>query len=116
MLWLLGVTASSRAEVAVPEPLKPWREWALHGEEFRRCPLSHGHDGRSASAFACVWYGSLQLDVTAGGARFSLPVEVLSGEPTKVFLPGDLESWPRELSDGSGSARLTAGDGWPWRT
>ncbi len=100
VLTLVLASQAMAAEVAVPDALKPWREWALHGEEFRRCPLSHGHDGRTASAFACVWYGSLQLDVAAGGARFSLPVEVLNGEPTRVLLPGDSENWPRDISDG----------------
>lgn len=111
-LWMiLPVTA---AEVAVPEPLKPWREWALHGEEFRRCPLAQGQDGRRAEDFVCVWYGNLQLDASASGARFSLPVEVLSTREQLVALPGSSEHWPRELNDGLRAVPVLERNGLPF--
>ena len=100
ILALGGSNLVAAADVAIPEPLKPWRDWALHGEEFRRCPLSHGQDGADAADFVCVWYGSLQIDASNSGARFSVPVDVLSGRETVVMLPGSSELWPRELSDG----------------
>ncbi|NQD38519.1 hypothetical protein HPT27_15965 [Permianibacter sp. IMCC34836] len=110
---LFGSTVVLAEAVAVPEALKPWRDWALHGEEFRRCPLSHGQEGDDANDFACVWYGSLRLDADSNGARFSLPIEVLGGRETAVVLPGDRDRWPRNLSDGVHALPVVERNGLP---
>src|SRR5512134_959322 len=48
-------------EARVPEPLRPWIEWALHGHEEQRCPFLHG----APDAPAFVWPARLDLQLGA---------------------------------------------------
>lgn len=113
VLWFGAMLTAQAADVAVPNALKDWQDWALHGEEFRRCPLSHGQDGREAGDFACVWYGNLNLQADAGGARFTLPIEVLGSKEQLVRLPGSADLWPRAVSDGVRSVAVLDRGGEP---
>ena len=113
LLWLGTGQHVQAADVAVPTALKDWQDWALHGEEFRRCPLSHGQDGREAGDFSCVWYGNLNLQADAGGVRFTLPLDVLGSKEQLVRLPGSADLWPRAVSDGVRSVAVLDRGGEP---
>ena len=50
----------------MPEPLKPWVEWALHGEEQKTCPFTYNHvDQRH-----CAWPSHVQLDLNKRQGQF----------------------------------------------
>ena len=59
----------------VPDPLKSWVPWVLHGHETLACPAVHdGSDTR-----VCTWPSHLELQATASGARFRFEVQVFGG-------------------------------------
>ena len=76
----------------VPDPLKSWVPWVLHGHETLACPAVHdGSDTR-----ACTWPSHLELQATASGASFRFEVQVFGG-PGLVQLPGEAGRWPQDL-------------------
>ena len=91
----LGAAPLARADV--PEPLRPWVDWALRGHEAETCPFLHAQSERQ-----CVWPGRLELSLDASGGRFVQQVYV--GAESDVPLPGAAESWPEEVRvDGAGA-------------
>ncbi|MBN8728077.1 MAG: hypothetical protein J0H15_10305 [Xanthomonadales bacterium] len=84
------------AEAEVPPALEPWQGWAMHGEEYRACPLVAGQGGTERADFLCAWPGVLHIDAGAGGAgiRQAWQVDAESWVP----LPGDAEHWPQEVT------------------
>ena len=72
----------------VPEPLKPWIPWVLHGQEAQRCPFLYNNPDKHH----CAWAGRLQLELAAGGGSFS-QIWSLNAEAW-VPLPGDRRHWP----------------------
>lgn len=98
-------------EKSIPDALKPWKDWVLHEEAFRQCPLSYDQIGKVKADFACVWYGTFDLNASATGAHFKLPVEVY--QEAMVKLPGDINLWPRQLSDGARELTVLNQDGKP---
>ncbi|MBL8245070.1 MAG: hypothetical protein JNL89_12800, partial [Rhodanobacteraceae bacterium] len=38
-LFLLLAAAAAQAAPVVPDALKGWEAWVLHGEEWRQCPF-----------------------------------------------------------------------------
>lgn len=82
----------------VPEPLKPWVKWALHGHEEAACPLMRGSEERT-----CAWGGTLRLELNEKGGTFSQSWRVYA--ETSVPLPGDGQRWPQDTaSDGAPAA------------
>ncbi|MGF1615736.1 MAG: hypothetical protein ACFCVA_18020 [Gammaproteobacteria bacterium] len=114
LLLCLAVAARPLAVDEVPEPLKPWVSWVLHGEEQRHCPfLYHSADER-----ACDWPGMLYLNLTADGGDFAQSWWVAA--ESWVPLPGNARHWPQAvtvdgkpglvtLREGAPSLRLGAG-------
>ncbi len=90
---------TSHAQQAVPDSLREWEGWVLHGEEFRRCPFLASATPRpgpmDASVFRCTWPERLSLEVDARGGRFSQRWQVYA--ESWVELPGDTEHWPRDV-------------------
>ncbi len=76
----------------VPEPLKPWIDWVLHGEKEQDCPLVYNH----LSKKICSWPSSLKLEFTADKALFSQKWEVYS-KNVWVKLPGNNKFWPEKI-------------------
>jgi hypothetical protein len=95
LLFLCIPAAAIAAPVAVPEPLQPWRGWALQDEEFRDCALLAGQAGAGAGDFLCTWPGVLRIDADAHGAQFAVRMAVQA--ETWVPLPGDREAWPQNV-------------------
>lgn len=78
---------------AVPEVLKPWIPWVLHGHESAACPASWSDAGDRQ----CLWPSMLELTPGNKGASFILTVETF-GRQTIVPLPGNGEFWPQEVT------------------
>ncbi len=100
LCWLttclaLFSTMSHAAEPYVPDELKAWESWVLHGEEFRQCPGFFNRHG-NADAFVCAFAEPLQLQVNARGGRFNLRVQTYT--ETWVALPGDTGNFPQEVT------------------
>lgn len=78
---------------AVPDPLKPWTAWALHGKEASLCPHLQGAD---AGAPQCVWPARLELvlDEKRGSFKQSWHVDAKASVP----LPGDDKRWPLDVT------------------
>lgn len=96
-LCTLPTLAAPLPPTAIPEPLKPWVPWVLHGHEQLACPRPQDGQGDSA----CVWPARLALDVRGNEARFTLEVQVLAA-PAWVLLPGEAGRWPQDVQLGAG--------------
>ncbi len=104
-LCLLSFCAMA-APPAVPPELEPWRQWALDGAEYRRCPMLAGSAGTNAESFLCAWPERLELDVSAGGAQFSQHWVVHT--ESWIELPGNAEHWPRDVTINGAPAAVVA--------
>ena len=98
----------------IPESLKPWKAWALYGEEARSCPEiadanteADADDGKNF----CAWPGELKLDVRQGGMRFSQTWELQQDEA--IPLPGRREYWPQQLTVDGKAHPVLGHDGVP---
>ena len=90
------------ADVVVPEPLKPWVPWVLHGHEQARCPVIEG-------APHCAWPGPLALVVTATGGTFEQRWALVT--QTAITLPGSADHWPQDVTvDGKKAVVVDRGD------
>ena len=90
----------------VPDPLKSWVPWVLHGDETFGCPHA-AHDG---DARHCAWPGALQLKVSRSGATFTQDWQAYRS--TWVSLPGEAKQWPQQvLVDGKPAAVLQKDEG-----
>ncbi|QXP93979.1 hypothetical protein [Methylococcus capsulatus] len=72
----------------VPEALKPWIPWALHGHETDACPHLLEQPGERR----CAWPGELDLELHERGGSFRSRWR--SFTDVWVPLPGDPQSWP----------------------
>jgi hypothetical protein len=85
------VMAEALSSAQVPEPLRPWVDWVLHGQEAARCPfLLDAADQRQ-----CLWPSRLDLTVDDRTGRFSQQWTAL--DKAWVPLPGDSRVWPQEV-------------------
>ena len=107
-LWAMTAVA---AEVAVPPGLQGWQGWVLHGAEYRRCPFLFAQDPSQEASYRCAWPGRLQLSVNARGGQFSQRWQVFAD--SWVALPGNLETWPRDVRANNAAAAVVARDGRP---
>ncbi|MCG8472322.1 MAG: hypothetical protein MI742_10735 [Desulfobacterales bacterium] len=92
----------------VPEVLKPWQSWVLHGQEEKICPSLAGQ----GQTTVCVWPGLLDLNLNRRSGRFSQPVTVYA--PSPIVLPGDATLFPQDVKVSNSPAVVTLGtDGRP---
>lgn len=109
---LVFVAAPGRAEPldakAVPEPLKPWTAWALHGKVDGLCPTLHGVVG---GAPQCVWPARLELDLDEKRGTFKQGWHVDARR--SVPLPGDDKRWPLDVTVDGRRAVVVPRDGVP---
>lgn len=82
-----------RSGLAIPEPLKPWVGWVLHGEEQVLCPFLHDKEGDDDRR--CAWPARLQLVLTEKGGRFTQSWRLYKRE--WVTLPGSSKAWPQDV-------------------
>jgi hypothetical protein len=118
-LCTLLCAAAARADgpidpKAIPEPLRPWTAWALHGKADSLCPTLHG-----VGTMQCTWPSKLELglDEKRGTFRQSWHADARRWVP----LPGNDKRWPLDVTvdnkrtvviprDGSPSVELEPGD------
>ena len=91
----------------VPEPLQPWVDWVLHGEEQRLCPFIYKQSGEPQ----CAWPSRLHLDATDTGARFEQDWRVYKA--SWLILAGDTRHWPQSVLLNDRPATVIARDGQP---
>ncbi|MBK8286202.1 MAG: hypothetical protein IPK97_15715 [Ahniella sp.] len=121
LILMLCVSLSSAApptESELPNVLRDWRQWVLHGEEYRQCPAGFGSDYSDESEFICAWPSALQIRVSAEGAEFETDLatvcaqcRALAGRRIRPALAVlvDGNSAPVLMIDGAPSLLLEAG-------
>ncbi|MBM4257244.1 MAG: hypothetical protein FJ147_15260 [Deltaproteobacteria bacterium] len=93
--FLASVPASLAAPLAqqdVPEPLRTWIKWALHGHKDINCPI---HSGIAGGGTVCIWPTRLELKLNARGGEFSQHWQVFVED--WITLPGERDHWPQEV-------------------
>lgn len=110
LLWFLALPLLA-APVAVPDPLQPWRGWALEDDHFRDCTLLANRGGGDAGDYLCAWPGPLQVDADAAGAQFSMRMQVQA--EAWVPLPGDGENWPQAVRVDGAPRPVIEREGYP---
>ena len=110
LLAALGVQGAQ--SVPVPDALEGWRDWVLHGHEYRRCPFLYGSAAKDRADFVCAWPGRLAVEVDAEGGRFEQRWTLYGGEQW-VPLPGNAEHWPRNVAVDGRPASLVLRDDQP---
>lgn len=113
VLLLAGLAgaAAAVAQPAIPDSLRGWEPWVLHGAEARTCPWLIGLDPAALDARVCGWPGTLTIDAGAGGASFRQRWQLAA--ESWVPLPGDLERWPEQVTVNGAPAALVARQGLP---
>ncbi|MEA1968835.1 MAG: hypothetical protein U9N77_11540, partial [Thermodesulfobacteriota bacterium] len=97
----------------VPDSLKPWIDWVLHGEEEQDCPLIYKWPGSSRQAKKiCSWPSELKLDFSEKSALFSQKWEVYSKD-IWLKLPGNNKFWPDKVKVNDQEWLVGARDGVP---
>ncbi len=110
---LLIPAVSAASDAYVPPALEEWKDWVLHGQEWRECPMRHDGSSALSNNRYCAWPGTLSLDVDEDGARFTQTWTVYA-EPQEVPLPGSARHWP-DLVQVDGSPALVLSDNeTPW--
>ena len=110
--FLLFVTGSAFAQDYVPNELEGWQAWVLKDREYLDCPFLFDHGAKDRADFVCAWPGSLQLEVAAGGARFSQQWTVI-GDDQWIALPGSPEHWPDRVTANGRAIEVVARGGVP---
>ena len=107
-------TVLGRPSPAVPEALKPWVPWVLHGQEEALCPFLHGQGPAGSSqeeddsAIECSWPARLALQLRDKGGSFTQTWRLYKRGWVK--LPGDSKTWPQEVRvDGQPAVVANAG-------
>jgi len=87
----LPASAGPLGRESVPDALKPWIPWALHGAEERQCPYFYNSNEQRQ----CAWPSQLALAVTGKGGSFSFQVSAFRA--LWMPLPGDSKHWPQDI-------------------
>jgi len=96
-----AVVATPDYRQHVPAELEPWVDWVLWEYKELACPVSYQSEERY-----CIWPGSLQLQLTDNGGRFTQKITVYKKDV--VLLPGGIGRWPENVRvDGSPVAVLS---------
>ncbi|MGQ0698725.1 MAG: hypothetical protein ACT4PZ_10845 [Panacagrimonas sp.] len=109
LLLLLATPAAAGpiAERDVPEPLRPWIPWVLHGQAAQFCPPAHNN----AAQRLCNWPSAVSLDLDTDGGRFELRTRL--DAPGWTALPGDGPRWPQEVTVDGRAAAVLESNGFP---
>lgn len=75
----------------VPDALKNWIPWALHGHENKRCPYIYNN----ADETICAWATTLDVKLRHNGGHFIQQWQVFA--PSWLRLPGNIEHWPQNI-------------------
>ncbi|HEY5954038.1 MAG TPA: hypothetical protein VIT18_06720, partial [Terrimicrobiaceae bacterium] len=75
----------------IPEALRGWEDWATWDYPERACPTPYDEPSKPL----CFWPSRLTLAVDRTSGHFELETTVFS--ESWVPLPGDADTWPREV-------------------
>ncbi|NOT67266.1 MAG: hypothetical protein HOP04_02850 [Methylophilaceae bacterium] len=107
LMFVQNLLAAPLTRDQVPEPLKTWVPWVLHGNEVMACPILSAN----SEARICLWPGNLRLSLDAQGGKFSLDAAVyVNGW---LPLPGDAKNWPQGLLVNGKAHAVNGRDGLP---
>lgn len=90
---LAHIAAASATPPDIPDALKPWQGWVLHGQQTRLCPGLPGDSGKPSRL--CAWPGALTLELGATGGQFAQDWRLYA--EGWVPLPGG-EHWPQAVT------------------
>jgi len=109
LFFLLSLTASARplTTTEIPDALKPWQAWVLHGQEQSFCPFVTGNPNERY----CAWPGALNLQLENNQGQFAQQWEVV--QPSWIILPGDNKYWPLAVKANDKSIAVVDRDGKP---
>lgn len=107
ILHVSGLLAGPLPPAAVPEPLKPWSDWAVWHDKTHPCPAWTGSPDRKP----CAWPTALQLRLGEREGTFAFVIEMFAEQ--SVTLPGDGAYWPQTVQTGGKSLPVIAVDGLP---
>ena len=95
MLMFGSAPAAALQEADVPQPLRAWQTWVLHGQEKRFCPALEN----DAATRVCVFPSAVTLRMQDGGARFSMDVEAYArGRVQLPYAAAPEGAWPQDVS------------------
>jgi len=93
---------------AVPEDLKAWIPWVLHGNEAQtNCPFLYNN----INTTQCAWPATLSLQLNRNGGNFTQNWQVYT--EAWLPLPGSSKHWPQAVTINGTSATVTLHDGKP---
>src|SRR5438034_10573800 len=96
---VLPAAAAPVPRAQVPEALRPWTDWVMHGHEEAFCALLQG----STDHRQCAWPSRLMLELDGRAGRFTQ--DWLVQQAGWVPLPGDAARAPLDVrADGKPSA------------
>lgn len=111
LLFALLLLPTLAAAQPVPPSLETWREWALDGQQHRRCPFWMAGDFGEPANHACAWPERLELQVGDLSGRFVQRWRAFAD--TWLPLPGDTENWPLEVRLDGAPSPVVERDGLP---
>ncbi len=91
----------------IPEPLRPWIPWALWDEESKLSPPTY----RDAQEKIHYWPSQVEIDADQTQGDWKVPVRVF--RESWIPLPGGIEHWPMEVSDGTKNLIVVEHHGFP---
>src|SRR5207247_1807078 len=106
-LTVLPAAAEPVAREQVPEALRPWTDWVMHGHEEAFCSLLQG----STDHRQCAWPSRLTLDLDGRAGRFTQ--DWLVQRAGWVPLPGDAARAPLDVRADGKPAAVTFRSGVP---
>ena len=106
LLTLGTLHAKTLPKAQVPEPLKPWVDWVLYGEEQHNCPHAYNREERY-----CAWPAALKLELDDNQGQFSQHWQVQIA--SWVRLPGNAQQWPHDVEVDSIAAVVVNHNGFP---
>ncbi len=106
-LTVLPAAAEPLAREQVPEALRPWTDWVMHGHEEAFCSLLQG----ATDHRQCAWPSRLTLDLDARAGRFTQ--DWLVQRAGWVPLPGDPARAPLDVRADGKPAAVTFRSGVP---
>ncbi len=104
---LAAVEARPLAPEEVPDALKPWVPWVLHGLDDLGCPALFS----DPLTRRCAWPSAVDLVLEDSGGTFEQSWAVY--REVDVALPGDQRHWPQEVKIDAEATAVGERDGRP---
>ncbi len=86
------IFADNHTDVDIPEPLSPWVDWVMYGQQATSCP----HAYNNAKSRFCAWPAKLNIEINRSNGRFSQDWELF--DEAWIVLPGDVDHWPMNVT------------------